>query len=288
MTFTLKRWTRLGLGAALSGAALAACGPGEPAQTEPATETAATTPPAPLAPAPAMTAGEGEGGGGEGEGGEGEGGVSIAAAASDPVVFVSALAITEAHIIAARDAYIAGEPEAAAEMFAHPVSEVLLDMEGILRAQGVDSFDQLLIEASGAVFEGETPEQISARTDEIIAALRAAAEKAPDDGSSDAEIAMGVASDQIERASDMYRAALETADYEPYLDGYGFYRAGQAAFEAEAAAIEAANPAAAEAIRNALAQLGAAYPSAAPQDQLMADPGALSVAASNVILSTSN
>ncbi|MCI4644714.1 MAG: hypothetical protein MRY64_08030 [Hyphomonadaceae bacterium] len=285
MDVTYKRWVGLGLGAALAtSTVLTACSPTESADTpEPSAE-------APQAvPAPAAVAGEGEGGGpGEGEGGEGEGGVSIAAAAYDPIVYGSAIAITKAHVYAARDAFIEGESEAAAEMYAHPVSEVLADMAPIFEAQGVEDFNHLLIDTSGAIFEGENVQQISARTDDILTALDAAAAKAPDNGSTPAEIAAGVTADQIERATDMYRAAAETDRYEPYLDGYGFYQAAAAAFAAEETGIEASNPDAAMAIRAALDLLAAAYPSALRPETLDADQSALTVASSTVVLTTAD
>jgi hypothetical protein len=108
MNSTLKLWTQLGLGTALAGGLLAACG-GE-AGGEGATGEAG-------APGAAATAGEGEGEGGAGEGeaaamgGEGEGGVAVADAAKDPVAYGIALAVAEAHVVAARDAYAAGKKE---------------------------------------------------------------------------------------------------------------------------------------------------------------------------------
>jgi len=267
MQIRIKRWSRLGLGAALAGGTLAACG-GDPGDA-PAPE-AETVAEAPVA--PAATLGEGEAGGeGEGEGGEGEGGVAISAAFTDPVVFNAALAITEAHIIAARDAFAAGETGAAAEMFAHPVSEVLANMAPVFEARGVNDFNQLLVDASAAVFEGETEAQIN-----------------PEDGSSEAAIAAGVAADQIERATDMYRAAAESGRYEPYLDGYGFYKAGEAAFAAAESKIEGEDSEAAARIREALALLADAYPTAQRPDALDADQSALTVAASQVTLAVGN
>ncbi|MEM1105625.1 MAG: hypothetical protein AAGH87_04475 [Pseudomonadota bacterium] len=287
MDTKLKRWTQLGLGAAFATSALAACG-GETAPTETAAPEAAapeTVADAPdmTDPAPAASAGEGEG-----EGGEGEGGVAVSAAASNPVVYMSALAITEAHIIAARDAFAAGETEAASEMFAHPVSEVLADMGPVFEQRGVESFSQLLLDASGAIFDGEDEAQINARADEILAAIAAAGEKAPDDGSSQATIAAGVAADQIERATDMYRTAAGTDRYEPYLDGYGFFKAGEAAFLASEAAIDAENSDTAGAIRAALGLLDGAYPTALRPAMLDADQSALTVAASEVVLAVQN
>ncbi|MEM6651595.1 MAG: hypothetical protein AAF582_03280 [Pseudomonadota bacterium] len=280
MTTSFKRWTQLGLGAALASGTLVACGSPEAPAGDTETEVTAETPPA-----PAAVAGEGEG---EGEGGEGEGGVAIARAATDPVVFLSALAITEAHIIAARDAHALGENDAAAEMFAHPVSEVLFDIQPVFEQLGVTDFSDLLTETSAAIFAGETTEEIGVRADAIIAALRTAAEKAPATDMSDASVAAGVAVDQIERAADMYRIALDSDAYEPYLDGYGFYKAGEAVFLESADAIAAEDTTAAAAITEAIATLAEAYPSAVRPDSLDADLATITVAASNAVLAVQN
>jgi len=125
MSNSLKRWSQLGLSAALAGGTLAACGSPEQTPVEPETEIAAPASPAETA-EPNAT-----------EAGEGEGGVVISQAVTDPVVFLSILAITEAHIIAARDAHALGENDAAAEMFAHPVSEVLFDSQSVFEQLGV-------------------------------------------------------------------------------------------------------------------------------------------------------
>jgi hypothetical protein len=221
------------------------------------------------------------------EGGEGEGGVTIDAAYTDPVVFKSALAIAAAHVLAARDAFAKGETTAAAEMYAHPVSEVLFDMEPVFKAQGVADFTDLFTDTSAAVFAGESQEQISARTDDILAALDEAAEHAPVNEFSDAMITASVASDQIDRASDMYRLALDSEFYETYLDGYGFYKAAARAFNQSEDAITTEYPEAASAIRNALALLDDAYPTALRPDPMEADASALAVAASEVQLALS-
>jgi hypothetical protein len=246
--------------------------------------------------APAAAAGEGEG---EGEsesagvapvaapaaGGEGEGGVDFAAAASDPVVFLSALAIAEAHVLAARDAYAAGRMEEAAGMFAHPVSEVLADMGGAFAARGVNPVNALFIEASDGALAEETREQISARTDAIIAALGEAAKKAPDDGRPAGQVAAGVVSDQIDRAVDMYRLASASGDYGNYLDGYGFFKAAQNVFERSRATIDADVPGAVSTIKAALSALSTAYPRAEAGPATEADIAALSAASSRVMLS---
>ena len=283
MDIKSKRWTRLGLGTAIAIGAISACSRADvPA---PAREGALpkASPVMTNAVAPSIDEADLQMAS-SGEGGEGEGGVSVSAAATDAIVYNSALAIAEAHVIAARDAYIAGEQEAAAEMFAHPVSEVLFDLQPVLAAQGVDDFSDLLLEASTAALSDENVKDIVDRTDKIVAALIDASTKAPDDKLSRASVASGVCADQIERAADMYRIAADSNRYEPYLDGYGFYQAAKAAFERDEGAIRSENPDAAVAIETALRSLSSAYSSALQPATLDADQSALTVAASNAAL----
>ncbi len=281
MARRLKLMTGLSTLAVTGALALAACG--AEGEGEGATAAASGAQPG------AEGEGEGEGGGAapapaQPAGGEGEGGVDIAAAASDAVVFKSALAIAEAHVLAARDAYADGRKQEAAEMFAHPVGEVLADMEGAFAARGVETFNDLFIDASAGALAGETPEQIAARTAAIVAALNRAGEKAPPDGRSGSAVAAGVVSDQIDRAVDMYRLAAASGAYGSYLDGYGFYKAAQSAFARGKSAIETENPGAAAQIAAALTALGAAYPSAAAPATFSGDVAALSAASSRVML----
>lgn len=286
MNSTLKLWTQLGLGTALAGGLLAACSGGE-AGGEAGGEGAQS------APEVAATAGEGEGGSGPGEGaatpdgGEGEGGVAVADAAKDPVAYGIALAVAEAHVVAARDAYAAGNKEAAAEMFAHPVSEVLLDMDPVFTKLGVSDIKPLFTDASVAASEGKSVAEVTKAYDKIIAALRGAAKKAPT-GSTTAKVATGVIADQLERSSAMYRRLAKETSYEPYLDGYGFSRVAVGTFAASGAAIKAENPAAHARISEALALLAKAYPGAARPTKLPGDAGALSGASAKVMLAAAN
>ncbi|WP_101791687.1 hypothetical protein [Porphyrobacter sp. TH134] len=282
MNSTLKLWTQLGLGTALAGGLLAACG-GEAGTGEGAAGKAGA------APDTAATAGEGEGGAGAGEGaggegGEGEGGVAVGDAATDPVAYGIALAVAEAHVVAARDAYAAGKKEAAAEMFAHPVSEVLVDMDPTFAKLGVKDFKELFTAASVAASEGKPAAEVNKAHDAIIAALRGAAAKAPKTDASAAKVATGVVADQIERASAMYRSLSKNDSYEPYLDGYGFAKVAASAFAANGAAIKAENPAAHARITEALGVLGQAYPGAARPDKLPVEAGAVSGASAKVML----
>lgn len=284
MNSTLKLWTQLGLGTALAGGLLAACG-GEAGTGEGAAGEAGA------APDTAATAGEGEGGAGAGEGaggegGEGEGGVAVGNAATDPVAYGIALAVAEAHVVAARDAYAAGKKEAAAEMFAHPVSEVLLEMDPVFAKRGVADFKPLFTAASDAAFAGKPAAEVNKAYDAIIAALRGAATKAPKSDASPVKVATGVIADQIERASAMYRQLGTNDAYEPYLDGYGFARVAASAFARDGAAIKAEDPAAHARIAEALTLLGKAYPDATRPAKLPVEAGALSAASSKVMLAT--
>ncbi|MEZ5998013.1 MAG: hypothetical protein R3B98_04905 [Hyphomonas sp.] len=282
MEFRIRHWTHLGLGAALAAGSLAACS--KPAQPDaaPSSEVSAPADTASAA-APATDTTE-IAAGLASSGGEGEGGVAIEAAATDPVIFNIALAVAEAHVRAARDAFAAGQTETAGEMFAHPVSEVLFDMEPVFEARGVADFTDLFTSASAAAYSGESIEQIDIRTDVIIGALQDAAKKAPDNGTDQAGIALGVISDMIDRAVKMYRAASGSDLYEPYLDGYGFARTAEATFMRSENLLGAEHAEATAAIREAIRQLDAAYPTATRPDTLDADQAALTVAASNVML----
>lgn len=281
MSKSYRAWTGLGLGLAMISTGLGACGKAE-APAADAPEVAAEQ-----APDTAADTSIDEAVAAVASGGEGEGGISLDQAATDPVIYGSALAVTEAHIIAARDAYALGETDAAAEMFAHPVSEVLIELEDLFNQRGVALFDGLLLEASQAALAGESADEISARADAIIAALRQAEAGAPESDRSPVSIRAAIAADQADRAATMYRIAREAGTYEPYLDGYGFYKAGLALFEEREADIAAANPDGAAALTEAFAELAKAYGDAGRQEELNADLSAMTVSASNAVLANS-
>lgn len=280
MKVELKTWTGLGVATALAGLSLSGCGGEAGGEGGEGGEAAQV--------GEAGVAGEGEGEGGEGTGGEGgEGGVDIGAASSDPVVYASALAVAEAHVLAGRDAYAAGETEAGAEMFAHPVSEVLLEMEPVFAERGVEDFKPLFSQTSEAALAGASADDVAKRTDAIIAALRAAEAKAPDNGAAAGAVAGGVVAEMIERAVEMYARANEGTDYGPYLDGYGFYKAALATFERSGDAIRSENADLAKRIEAALGLLGEAYPGVERPASLDVAQGKLSGASASVLLAAS-
>ena len=78
----------------------------------------------------------------------GEGGVSAERAAADPAAFLTVLDIIVAHYLAGRGAYGVGKTQAAAELFAHPIAEVYVDMEPVFEARGVAPFRDEMERAS--------------------------------------------------------------------------------------------------------------------------------------------
>lgn len=277
MNSTIKVWTSLGLATALVGAGLAGCA-GEGGEGGEGDKSAIA------GEAGEGEGGEGESGAGESGAGDGEGGIAVADAATDAVVYGSALAVVEAHAIAARDAYSAGKAQAAAEMFAHPVSEVLADMAPVFETLGVADFSGAMSDASAAALKPDNGKAVSTAFKAIESALEAAAAKAPASDQGEGAVAAGVVADQIERATAMYGRAAASQDYEPYLDGYGFSRSAASAFARKEAAIKTYNPGLHGDIKAALALLATAYPGAQRPAALDIAQGQLLGASSKVNL----
>ncbi|MEL6687016.1 MAG: hypothetical protein AAFP97_05290 [Pseudomonadota bacterium] len=90
--------------------------------------------------------------------------------------------------------------------------------------------------------------------------------------------------DQIDRAADMYAIAQESDQYEPYLYGYGFYKAALTLYEADKDAIAETLPLAASQMEMAFTMLETAYPTALRPGDLSTSAGALKAVASQVRL----
>lgn len=197
-----------------------------------------------------------------GEGGEGgEGGVSAERAATDPAAFLTALDVVAAHYLAGRGAYGAGQPQAAAELFAHPIAEVYADMEPVFEARGVMPFRAVMERASELALARAAGAEVVAAADTVLAALALAEARAPAPGAT-AAVQARVAADLVDRAALQNAAALrEPAKLEPYLDGYGLFLATQARAEKALPALEAIGRRdVAERMRAALTTLAQAFP----------------------------
>lgn len=275
MTSTSLRWSGLGLTALALGACTpeaAAPGPAPASQT--AGDAAVATP---LAGAETVAL----------PAGEGEGGVDAARAASDAVSYLAGLAVAEAHAHAALAAFEAGDRQAAASMFAHPVGEVLFDFEPVFQALGVAPFDAVFTQASATASDPASDTQaVRQRTQAVLDALSAAAAKAPADRRAPETLALRVIADMSDRAARQYANALASGEYEPYLDGYGFRMAIEARSSTLGAALRARHPEVEPLVQEVLAQLRRAFPSAVqPEPGNRIDMQTLAVANARLQLS---
>ena len=277
ITHRPKIWTSAGVLALSAG--LAACGGEGEGESEGRAPGAAGEAGEGQAAAPQFTEGEGEGSGGEGagEGGSagGEFGIDPNAAAQDPVVYLTAIEVMRAHYLAGIEALEAGQRQAGGEMFAHAISEIYIDFEQVLEMRGAPTFMDALNAAAAAPFDGSSDAEVRAAVERVLDGFDTAESFAPSGTRSDAAVHARVMADLLERAALQYRfAGGEAAGGEAYLDGFGFYRAA-AGMADSLPVVEAADPAAAGHLVEALSALAAAYPSADRPERLAADANAL-------------
>ena len=279
---TPKLWSSVGAMALLGG--LAACG-GEMGEDgsehgQPVNDGASYS----------SQAGEGEGGEGEGgEGGEGESGgggefgIDPTLARQDPVVYLSALEVIRAHYLAGIDALELGERTAGGEMFAHPISEIYVDLEEVVLELGAPNFMDEMVDASAAPFDGRSDEEVRVAVERVLAAITTAEGFAPQSDESEARVYAKVMAGLIHRATLQYQFAVaEPRAAEAYLDGYGFERTAADIAERHLAAITAEDAALGAALGSALEGLAAVYPTAGRPAALEGDVAAL-LAASDAI-----
>jgi hypothetical protein len=159
MTTHYKRWTRLGLGAALAGTlALSACGGEAGEAAESGSEIAG----------PAGEAGEA----GEGEGGEGEGGEI--GHDMDTLPVEKRVAFMSGHVAAGLALYRAAAPDQAAKHLLHPVSETHAAERAGIDALGFEGSDFVKVsEALDAGKPASEVEPLLAKADANMSLVRA-------------------------------------------------------------------------------------------------------------------
>jgi hypothetical protein len=164
------------------------------------------------------------GAGGEaGEGGEGgEAGINVEAAAKDPLEYGIALQVIAAHYHAGLAAYAAGERDAGAQMFAHGLSEVYVEMEETFKDLGVRDLGRRLEAAVEAANAKKPVAQVRDKVRDVYAALKTAEKRAPKSALSRRAVRAQVAAEMVERAAAQFAASRKDDSLEPYLDGLGF------------------------------------------------------------------
>lgn len=223
--------------------------------------------------------GEGGEAGGGGEGGEA--GIDAAAAATDPVIFLTGLDVIAAHFHAGIAAYRADDRTAGAEMFAHGFSEVYADLGPTLKALGIADFGAAMTETIDLATAGAPVAEIETAAASVFAALAAAETKAPAPTKGSAAAAEKAATaDMMNRAALQLAAAMKTEEHEPYLDGFGFFMAAKA----RAASLTISDPA----IGAAFDALAKSYPSIERTPATPDDIGKLLAAVSRAVLVLTN
>jgi hypothetical protein len=204
-------------------------------------------------------------------------GVSADEADRDPAAYLTALDMIAAYYHAGRDVYLAGEPESAAAIFAHPIDAIYTELEPIFAKRGIAPFDSQMELASELAATQAPREKVTDAANAVLASLAEAALKAPVPGEKPLSVQARVLGAMIDRAAREYRATAATAPEEetPYLDGYGFYRAAKARADAVLERIAAKDRAAASAAREALDLLARAYAEVQRPDRLPVEPGAV-------------
>ncbi len=234
--------------------------------------------------------GEGEGEGGEGEGEGGEGGVDPAQAAKDPVAYLSALDVIRAHYLAGEAMLdVEGGRKEGGAMFAHPISEVYVDLEPVFEAQGAPLFMDEMTDAVDLAL-GEAPvDEVKAAVAKVYAAVDAAAEKAPSSDKSAAAIEAALVADMYDRAAKQYDTATgPNGSEEAWIDGYGFWKVAEKRAEHLEPELGEEHASLTEELAAAKELFAKAYASVEKPEGQPVEPGTLLAASSRISLKTSS
>lgn len=274
-----RRHTKIWLGIGASVLALPGAADAAPPQAAPLASAAALAQPALHGGLPAhiWLAAGGEGG----EGGEagssaqgGEAGIDVQEADRNPVAWGLALSVIEAHFHAGLKAYSAGETEAGAQMFAHGLGEVFVEMQPVFERRDITGLGEMLGATVEMALAKAPPTALEAQVDKVLAALAAAAKKGPA-GAEEPAVRARVVADLLDRAAAQYTLAMGGTDQESYLDGLGFALAAQRRGADVLGWLEQKDAAGATALRQALALSARAYPGAKRPASPAVDAGLL-------------
>lgn len=189
----------------------------------------------------------------------GEANVDTRRAGDDPVVFLTALDVMAAQYHAGIAAYLAGDHGTAAEMFAHPLSRVYRELRRANWKLGVTDFRKEMEQASALALANAPDAEVKAAANAVFSAIAKAATKAPKSARSAHEVQSAVLGDMLNRAALQYQRAMLSQDYEPYLDGFGYFAAARERARELAPKLSAEHAEAHAAVNEALAVLADAY-----------------------------
>ena len=172
-------------------------------------------------------------------------------------------------------------------MFAHPISEVYIDLEPVFEAQGAALFMDEMTEAVDLAL-GDAPEdEVKAAAGKVYAALDAAAEKAPASEKSAAAIEAALMAQMLDRAAKQYDTAVgPNGSDEAWIDGYGFWKVAEKRAEALKPSLGEEHESLAEEVARAEELFGEAYASVEKPREAPVEPGPLLAASSRISLKT--
>lgn len=239
--------------------------------------------------AQAFTVGAGGEAGEAGEAGEGgEAGINVEAAEKDPVEYGIALQVIAAHYHAGLAAYEADEQEAGAQMFAHGLAEVYVEMEEVFKRLGVKDLGKKLEAAVEAATAKKPVRDVRRKVRDVYAALKAAEKAAPKSSMPVQAVKAQVAAEMIERAAAQYAVIQKDKTLEPYLDGLGFTIAAQGQAKDILPWLRKVDAQKEKALSKAVALASQAYPGIKRPDASKVPLPDLLVAASGAKLAVSN
>lgn len=174
-------------------------------------------------------------------------------------------------------------------MFAHPISEVYIDLESVFEAQGAAPFMDEMTQAVDLALGDATVAEVKASVQKVYAALDAAAEKAPESGKNEAAIEAALAAKMFERAAKQYDTAVGPNGLtEAWIDGYGFWKVAKMRADALKPSLGEEHESLAEELAKAEELFGTAYAGVEKPEEAPVEPGTLLAASSRILLKTSS
>ena len=197
------------------------------------------------------------------------------------IAYLTALDLIAAHVVAGRAAYLSGDRESGAEMFAHAIAELYVDFRPALAALGAHDFLADLQGVVDAAVAGEPPRAIDDRTSRILAETEQARSKAPPVVAGAPAEDVAIFQDLVLRAAVEYDASFTIgAEKDCYLDGFGFYQLAKARSASAMTALRSRNSRAAAGAEQVMYLLDGAYASIEKPLSPRVAPGAVLAAAS--------
>ncbi len=184
---------------------------------------------------------------------------------------------------------VEGGRQAGGEMFAHPISEVYIDLEPVFEAQGAASFMDEMTEAVDLALSDAPVDEVKAAVRKVYAAIDATAEKAPSSDKSAAAIEAALMADMLDRAAKQYDAATgPNGSEEAWIDGYGFWKVAQQRAATLKPSLGEEHEGLAGELAKAEELFAKAYASVEKPEEAPVDTGSLLAASSRISLKTSS